>query len=260
LCASVFAAKERRTMKNVRQLTEDAGYASARGSVVSSVFARALADEIASAIIDARKSAGDYASEFDLDSILDRVCTLTAALDYARSVHDRSLARNLAGSITNELHATRTAYDSLARGRIDDPSRTFDITFVTHLDRARARAQALDGHFAYTWDRHVADSRNRAAKSASEIIGARTSTTHARGLRRAKRTVSCAAKMLAVAALMLPAEYRAQYGEEYLSELWDLAQSGDGRLRQLRYALRQLLCAIPMSRALRPPSYRRTSW
>ena len=39
--------------------------------------------------------------------------------------------------------------------------------------------------------------------------------------------------------------------EEYRSELWELALVGDGRIRQLRYALRQLRRAPSMGFALR---------
>jgi hypothetical protein len=62
--------------------------------------------------------------------------------------------------------------------------------------------------------------------------------------------------VLAAAVRLLPAADRARYGEEYRSELWELAQSGYGRMRQLRYALRQLRSALPMSFALRAPRRR----
>jgi hypothetical protein len=68
--------------------------------------------------------------------------------------------------------------------------------------------------------------------------------------------VSSGAGLLAVAVRLLPAADRAQYAQEYLCELWELAQSGVGRRGQLRYALRQLLRVLPMGFALRSPRRR----
>jgi len=59
-----------------------------------------------------------------------------------------------------------------------------------------------------------------------------------------------------IASFLLPAADRARYSEEYRSELWDLAQAGAGRIRQLQYALRQLRNALPTSSALRAPRRR----
>jgi hypothetical protein len=58
------------------------------------------------------------------------------------------------------------------------------------------------------------------------------------------------------AALFLPGADRARYTAEYRSELWDLAQSGAGCLRQLLYAFRQFRAAVPMAFALRSPRRR----
>lgn len=66
-----------------------------------------------------------------------------------------------------------------------------------------------------------------------------------------------ASGLVGTAAFLLPAADRARYAEEYRSELWDLAKSGAGQLRQLRYALRQFLNALPMRFTLR--SLRRRS-
>ncbi len=74
--------------------------------------------------------------------------------------------------------------------------------------------------------------------------------------RQAKRVMSSAANALQVAARLLPAADRARYAEEYLSELWDLAQSGVGRLGQLRCAICQLYSVVPMVLALRSPRRR----
>ena len=69
----------------------------------------------------------------------------------------------------------------------------------------------------------------------------------------AKPVASSASGLLAAAAKPLPVADRARYAEEYRRELWELAQSGAGSLRQLRYALRQVLHTLPMSFALRSP-------
>jgi hypothetical protein len=70
--------------------------------------------------------------------------------------------------------------------------------------------------------------------------------------KRSTRVGRSADHLLAVAVRMLPSAGRTRYAEEYRAELWDLAQSGAGRSRQLRYALRQLGHAIAMGRALGP--------
>jgi hypothetical protein len=71
------------------------------------------------------------------------------------------------------------------------------------------------------------------------------------------RVVPAAARLLAAAVCPLPDGDRARYAEEYRAELWDLVQAGAGRVRQLRYALRQVRNALPTGFALR--SLRRRS-
>jgi hypothetical protein len=56
----------------------------------------------------------------------------------------------------------------------------------------------------------------------------------------------------------LPAADRALYTEPQ-SELWDLAQSGRGRLRQFRYAFRQLNSDLLTDFAPRSPRHRSTA-
>jgi transcriptional regulator with XRE-family HTH domain len=71
------------------------------------------------------------------------------------------------------------------------------------------------------------------------------------------RVVPVADRLLAAAVCWLPDDDRVRYAEEYRAELWDLAQAGAGRVRQLRYALSQLRNALPTAFALR--SVRRRS-
>ena len=73
-----------------------------------------------------------------------------------------------------------------------------------------------------------------------------------------RQVVRSAAGLLAATARLLPAADRARFAEEYQSELWDLAQDGAGRIRQLQYALRQLCNARSTGSALRSPHRRST--
>jgi hypothetical protein len=68
---------------------------------------------------------------------------------------------------------------------------------------------------------------------------------------RAREPRRTAKRVAAATVLFLPTDVRDRYEEEYLSELWDIAQSDAGAFCQLRYALRQLVSVIPMRSALR---------
>jgi len=74
--------------------------------------------------------------------------------------------------------------------------------------------------------------------------------------RATRRVMPSTVRLLTAASRLLPAADRARYAEEFLSELWDLAQSGDGRRQQLRYTLRQFRGILSMSFALRSPRRR----
>jgi hypothetical protein len=56
-----------------------------------------------------------------------------------------------------------------------------------------------------------------------------------------------------VIAWLLPTADRAQYVEEFRSELWEIVEAGGGRRAQLAYALRQVLSAFQLRRELRKP-------
>jgi hypothetical protein len=67
-------------------------------------------------------------------------------------------------------------------------------------------------------------------------------------------TRSRAARGLAkMAACLPPASERDRYAEEFSAELYYLAQSGAGRLRQLLYSLRQIRKVLQVRSALRSP-------
>ena len=74
--------------------------------------------------------------------------------------------------------------------------------------------------------------------------------------RSTRRIAPLAAGLLAAASRLLPAADRDRYDGEYRSELWERAQSGAGRLGQLRYALGQLRRAPRVALALRSPRHR----
>ena len=117
---------------------------------------------------------------------------------------------------------------------------------VSALDYARARdMDPFSAPVRYRSDSARGRDRDRALAHARVLACAR-----ARG-RRAAGVVPSAAGLLTFAARLLPTADRARYGEEYQSELWDLARSGAGRLRQLGYGLRQLRQALAAGFALR---------
>jgi hypothetical protein len=70
---------------------------------------------------------------------------------------------------------------------------------------------------------------------------------------RAERVPPSAGALLAVIAWLLPTADRAQYVEEFRSELWEIVEAGGGRRAQLAYALRQALSAFQLRRELRKP-------
>jgi DNA-binding NarL/FixJ family response regulator len=77
-----------------------------------------------------------------------------------------------------------------------------------------------------------------------------------------RRVVPMATPAVGVAAAatrLLPAAERARYGEEYRSELWELAATGAGRRQQIRCAMSQLRCAVPLRFAVLAPRRRKAS-
>ena len=60
---------------------------------------------------------------------------------------------------------------------------------------------------------------------------------------------------MTVATWLLPAREQARYGEEYHSELHDLAAAGAGRRQQLGYAVRLLVRAVPLRAAVLAPRH-----
>lgn len=126
--------------------------------------------------------------------------------------------------------------------------------FYRDLVRESIKERAFAGNIADAYARDLAFARLR---TLDRDLG------HARDLARARALGLCGARrvVLSVAGLLaavrlLPAADRARYAEEYRSELWDLARSGAGWLRQLDYAMRQLLRILPMCCVLQSPRRR----
>jgi hypothetical protein len=103
-----------------------------------------------------------------------------------------------------------------------------------------------------TWGLCLAGDLSQAQDSVRDLAGIRAAAR----LQRSFSQVPPWAAGLMAAARLLPAADRARYLEEYQAELWVLAWSGAGRLRRLRYALRQLLRILPLGIALRSPRRR----
>jgi hypothetical protein len=72
----------------------------------------------------------------------------------------------------------------------------------------------------------------------------------------AGREVPTAGRLLAAATHLLPAADRAQYAEEFRSELWEIAHVGGRRRAQLAYAARQLMAGGRLRAELRVPRRR----
>ena len=75
----------------------------------------------------------------------------------------------------------------------------------------------------------------------------------------APAAVPSAARLLTVAAQVLPSPDRSRYAEEFRAELQDIACAGNGGRLQLRYAVRQFIAALQLRRELRGPRRQRAA-
>lgn len=176
---------------------------------------------------------------------LDRLtCDVTAARGLVHDLeelHDRgtrfAIDYELNAVLSCALERARDLANDIASGVV-----TVDGDTITVLSSEIATALGFVGHSATWADGIRANNAARRAQLANRQVR-----------RRHMKVASLAAHLVTAAARLLPAADRNRYAEEFQSELWDLAQARAGRLRQLQYALHQLLCAFPMGFALRSP-------
>jgi len=71
-----------------------------------------------------------------------------------------------------------------------------------------------------------------------------------------RSTAASARRLLKVATRMVPPGDRARYGEEFQSELADIARAEGGRWGQLAYAIRQVMSSVRLRAVLRSPRRR----
>jgi hypothetical protein len=145
-----------------------------------------------------------------------------------------------------------------------DGSRALDFRLATSCVRAEAFARKLELAGVFGLDlkrgRELIKALGQARELAVGLMDEGAWPTGKSGTRACSRRVTPSARRLvAVAARLLPAADRARYGEEYHSELWDLAAAGAGRRQQIGYAARQLYSAVPVHFAILSPRRRKAS-
>ena len=189
-----------------------------------------LPPELAEVIARALDLARDFARTRDGDLARVLVCNLASDLDLARA-----RARVLAGDrarvrvLSRVLARARVLAQAIARDFDPDRDRDFarDLDLVLDLDRALVLVLDLD----------------RAQRTAAV----------ASGWRRGKRQSATAQRLLAAGAWVLPVDARSRYGEEFGSELAEIALAGGGRFTQLAYAARVIVSSARLRTALVSP-------
>jgi hypothetical protein len=195
------------------------------------------ADDLFRALVRAR----DMALARDLEGILNLDLALDLAGELARTLNDvraddRDLAR--AGDLASNLTRTLNHVRSLDHAR------------VLGLDRIRDFARDLDS--TLNLDLALRRSVDRTAEAGP---GERNVPPSTRSRAQARRVAPPARRLAAVATWLLSTRERARYGEEYRSELHELAASGAGRCQQLGYAVRLLMRAVPLRLAVLVPRH-----
>lgn len=184
-------------------------------------------------------------------SDIERIVEILGDLD--RAVETFSYLHGV-DDFLRDLARARIAARHIARTSIHARAWSNAVDLACALSDASARASALSGAS------DLALILARACAGANGLVddlgGNLTRVADARKQRRTSLPARSAAGLVSAAARLLPAADRARYGDEYQSELWDLAQFGASRLQQLKYALRQLLRAFSMGRTLRSPRRR----
>jgi hypothetical protein len=207
--------------------------------------------------------AADLKHVGDLDVVCARARTLARNLDYtvARAINrsngpapDLNRASDLAYNLTRDLANTRDLLFASELNYVHDmaAARAYADEIVRLVARADTRA------------RSVAAARPRPGDLARSRPGDGDinqlhdpALTVARGQRGIEHVAPSAGFLLSVTARLLPAGDRAHFSEEFLSELWEVAHAGTGRLGQLAYSARQLGRAWSLRAELQGPHRRR---
>lgn len=125
------------------------------------------------------------------------------------------------------------------RRAVRELARADELAHALALDRADARATVVARELAHHLAHHLARARTAATRRVT-----------APGKWRSGRIAPLTGHLLAAAARLLPVGDRARYGEEFRSELAEIARAGAGRRPQLAYAVRQVMSV----RRLRGPA------
>ena len=174
----------------------------------------------------------DLDSAFDLDLALDR----HLAFDHARKL---------------------TANLDRARELTADLDRACDLARILDLDTAHARAEDLVSTLARIRDhariRDLDHALFIALNLADAIDSARTVSSQGRRV----ETARFAGRLVEVATRILPVMDQVRYGEEFRSELAEVARAGGGRWTQMTFAARLLTSAWSLRAELRDPQRHR---
>ena len=174
----------------------------------------------------------------DLDHALTRALKRARRLDHARGLADGlELAHSRARDLARDL-------DGLDRAIY------FDLGLVHNLANCLTRDLLGTRKYAESLVRMMDETaaRDRSKQQQSLPLG-----TESRKGAPGRGVAPTARRLAAVAAWLLPGDKRARYGEEYRSELHDLAVGGAGRRQQLGYAIRLLAGALPLWVAVLAP-------
>jgi len=243
-----------------------------RAGALGSASARADAEALASDVDHASALAAALASRTslelvgtrslarDIDVVLVRGRELVSAL--GREFVSARACADASARAAGEARAIADGADIDAEAEIENLAAAEAAAEALAVAEAGAAvaAEALDAAEvlagALTTARELATALMPTVYQVAELGGSERSVPPgARSRRRvkARRVAPSACRLTIVAAWLLPAGQRARYGEEYRSELYDLAAGGAGRRQQLGYALRLLGRAGPLRLAVLAP-------
>jgi hypothetical protein len=172
----------------------------------------------------------------DLARACDLAYQLMSILECEADVHERELATIRGLTVTLKLISARD--DDRIRGEL------LEHAHRRTLDHARLRTATSTREITYILLDELSNAR-RFAFGLAEISASDDQSGEA-----ASVCISpLAGRVTTVAARLLPCAERLRYVEEYRAELYDLARIS--RRAQWAYAVRLLMCALPLRRELR---------